>query len=265
VLFSLPLWCLLVIPILQEKAQQCTQAACDTESPVLQTWRIQSSNNELGGDVLFCKGGALTLFDVPIGSSYQDRGMRNDSHNCFGIALTMPLAKNKVSFARGAGSQAPPAGQEASSSYLQAVQRTVSKKPKLQHVDPTFVATETSSASQPAVNTENSCASQPAVDTQPKCKAQHKQRAGPRNCFEYGVKDVVYEDLMRWYKDKLETETPHDMVVAQVFKHLSKIIFKNVKVKIPADVWSPGASQPWEEMTLVVSEENTALCVKQTV
>ena len=71
-----------------DNAQQCTQAAHDTENPVLQMWHIQSSNNELGGDVLFCKGGASTPFDVPIGASYQDRGMRNDSHDCFAIALS---------------------------------------------------------------------------------------------------------------------------------------------------------------------------------
>ena len=45
------------------------------------------------GDVLFIKGAYGEAFDVSIGASYEnDRGMRKDSHDFFGVALSIPMS-----------------------------------------------------------------------------------------------------------------------------------------------------------------------------
>ena len=37
------------------------------------------------------EGAFLNLLDVPIGASYKDRGVRNDSHDFFGVTVSVPL------------------------------------------------------------------------------------------------------------------------------------------------------------------------------
>ena len=54
-------------------------------------WQVMTSNAELSGDVLFIKGACGETFDVTVGKSYDDRGMRNDIHDFFGIALQIPM------------------------------------------------------------------------------------------------------------------------------------------------------------------------------
>ena len=54
-------------------------------------WQVMTSNAELSGDVLFVKGACGETFDVTVGKSYDDRGMRNDIHDFFGIALQIPM------------------------------------------------------------------------------------------------------------------------------------------------------------------------------
>ena len=41
-------------------------------------WHIETSNAGFGGDILFVKGTTSTPFDVSIGKSYEDRGIRKD-------------------------------------------------------------------------------------------------------------------------------------------------------------------------------------------
>ena len=43
------------------------------------------------GDVAFVKGTTSSVWDVAIGASYKDRGMRNGQHDFFGITFNVPL------------------------------------------------------------------------------------------------------------------------------------------------------------------------------
>ena len=43
------------------------------------------------GDVAFIKGSPSEAFDIGIGRSYPNRGIRQDMHDCFGFKLRIPL------------------------------------------------------------------------------------------------------------------------------------------------------------------------------
>ena len=54
-------------------------------------WHTEAGCHGRVGDVLWVKGAETVRFDITIGYSYEDRGMRNDSHDAFGIYVQMPL------------------------------------------------------------------------------------------------------------------------------------------------------------------------------
>ena len=75
-------------------AQQCCQT--ETSDPtVAGSWRVVSSAYAKGGDVCFVKGATAEMFEIPIGFSYFDRGMRIDEHDAFGITIVVPLTRPK--------------------------------------------------------------------------------------------------------------------------------------------------------------------------
>ena len=55
-------------------------------------WQVLTSNAARSGDVLFFKGTIGEAFDVTVGKSYQDRGLRRDDHDFFGVALLIPMS-----------------------------------------------------------------------------------------------------------------------------------------------------------------------------
>ena len=54
--------------------------------------QVLTSNAALSGDVLFIKGAFGESFDVSVGASYADRGIRKDVHDFFGVALSIPMS-----------------------------------------------------------------------------------------------------------------------------------------------------------------------------
>ena len=76
----------------QDNANACCQLAKGAAMPdVLTQWHTQTSDAALSGDVAFVRGCESQAFDVTIGRSYQDRGIRNDCHDFFGVTITVPL------------------------------------------------------------------------------------------------------------------------------------------------------------------------------
>ena len=103
----------------------------------------------------------------------------------------------------------------------------------------------------------------PADSPQPEKKA--------RNALDQGMKENLWETVLKWYQDKLDT-TDEDITEHPLVKHMAGIIFKKVTVPIPADYWRTGAAddsassdalQPAASM--VGSLEYTALKVKETI
>ena len=61
------------------------------EPSVETQWQVKTSDAGKSGDVLFIKGAFGEAFDVSVGASYADRGIRKDQHDFFGVALSIPM------------------------------------------------------------------------------------------------------------------------------------------------------------------------------
>ena len=64
------------------------------EPDLVNHWHTETSNERKSGDVAFVKGTSSKPFDVSIGVSYRDRGMRHDQHDFFGMTLKVPLVQD---------------------------------------------------------------------------------------------------------------------------------------------------------------------------
>ena len=60
---------------------------------LLNHWHTQASNAAKSGDVAFLKGTPSKAWDITIGKSWEDRGMRKDDHDFFGVTLKVPLVQ----------------------------------------------------------------------------------------------------------------------------------------------------------------------------
>ena len=67
------------------------------EPDLIKHLHTESSNSALSGDVAFVKGTASKAWDVSIGASYTDIGMRRDSHDLFWMTLKLPLVQASAS------------------------------------------------------------------------------------------------------------------------------------------------------------------------
>ena len=76
-----------------DKSASDTIVQNEAGEPSVETqWQVLTSNAALSGDVLFIKGAFGEALDVSVGASYDDRGIRKDSHDFFGVALSIPMS-----------------------------------------------------------------------------------------------------------------------------------------------------------------------------
>ena len=69
------------------------EAASELQSQQqLLRWEVHTTEAGKGGDVVFCSGAFFTPVVVPVGVSFEDRGMRNDSHDVVAGVLQVPLS-----------------------------------------------------------------------------------------------------------------------------------------------------------------------------
>ena len=47
------------------------------------TWQVHAATGGLRGDIAFVKGAKASVFELPVGASYRDRGARHDQHDAF--------------------------------------------------------------------------------------------------------------------------------------------------------------------------------------
>ena len=66
----------------------------------LRRWQVLSTDAQLSGDVMFVLGGFGEERTVPIGASFEDRGMRNDVHDAVGAQLMIPIGRIRSGGAR---------------------------------------------------------------------------------------------------------------------------------------------------------------------
>ena len=68
-----------------EEAVQLLQPVADSEYD--NVWSVHETLGNKGGDLLYVKGAHANLFELPIGCSYRDCGVRNNHHDAFGVEL----------------------------------------------------------------------------------------------------------------------------------------------------------------------------------
>ena len=79
-----------------DKSASDTIVQKEAGEPSVETqWQVKTSNAARSGDVLFIKGAFGEAFDVSVGASYADRGIRNNGHDFFGVALSIPMSDKK--------------------------------------------------------------------------------------------------------------------------------------------------------------------------
>jgi hypothetical protein len=54
-------------------------------------WQVKTTPCGKSGDVCFVKGCIADVFEVEVGASYMERGMRKDQHDALGVVLRVPL------------------------------------------------------------------------------------------------------------------------------------------------------------------------------
>jgi len=118
-----------------EDALNATQAAreCAAYSSVqrrygLHKWAAQASHHGRSGDVMLCAGALVQQMTIPIGCSYDDRGMRSDCHDVVGAELFVPLAGGPPQRARPAPSGASQPAASTSGSSRDAAGRDAAMK-----------------------------------------------------------------------------------------------------------------------------------------
>ena len=79
----------------------------------------------------------------------------------------------------------------------------------------------------------------------------------------------VLEDMRQWYQTTLDEEHGGEghagVQVASLLKHLGQLIFKQVTVPLFGYQWPHGEPGKEKHIQMLVSEEHTALCVKNTI
>ena len=118
-----------------DDALNATQAArkCAAYSSVqrqhgLHQWAAHASHHGKSGDVMLCAGALVQQMTIPIGCSYDDRGMRPDCHDVVGAELFVPLAGGPPQRARPAPSGASQPAASTSGSSRDAAGRDAAMK-----------------------------------------------------------------------------------------------------------------------------------------
>jgi len=77
------------IPATQDCARPCSGIFSKTGA--LSRWECVGTEANLSGDLVFVNGAFAEQYAIPVGASYEDRGMRNDSHDAVAIHVDIPV------------------------------------------------------------------------------------------------------------------------------------------------------------------------------
>ena len=228
------------------------------EPDLLKHWHTEASNAAKSGDVAFVKGTASKAWDVSIGASYEDRGMRKDSHDFFGMTLNVPLVQvpsspmlppmpttniptepGKAEHSASASSGAPQIAFTIDLKEDWAIDEGKAEASR----DAGNVQKRTSDT---GITEEGTAATSSGVPQPAAAEATEDRRSwkrerewdnaalpgrGPRNALTYNVAEGILKDMRRWYEERLDGE---DVSVA--VKHLHPCLFNTVTVPLNADI-----------------------------
>ena len=194
---------------------------------------------------------------ISVGASYEDRGVRRNCHDFFGVALSIPMSD---------------------------------KKPRGEKRQKVFAGGATQPAAQESASSKDTRPEPMPEDQEEKRVAKNRVAygAGPMNALTGRVMpraERILEDMYAWYETYAWYEAPVDVDddVPAVFRHLQNTLFQNVTVPLPEDQWKHldvgdasqpaaqgdvgGVSQPAAQggARLVVSREHVARQVQTVI
>ena len=235
----------------QDSADACCQLR-EGHPDQLSQWHTQTSTAGLSGDVAFVRGCESQAFDVTIGQSYEDYGMRQDKHDFFGVTVSVPLFRIPKK-ARWNRRKVP---LEETAAIIDIHKLSVKDAAEDSEMK------NSASVSLPSAGDSASAASSQDVGQTQAPKA--------RNALTHGVAAAIVSDMKAWYADRIEDDD-----VATTWKHLHSVLFKKVRVPNASDIWrksasvsQPSASEgddPVDGLPMVVSEEFVAQQVKKVI
>jgi len=215
-----------------EEAVQVLQPASPCWNNV---WHVHASTAKRSGDILFVKGAHAEAFDLPVGVSYPDTGVRRDCHDAIGVELRIlrnPASQQglKVRLAPNEGTRISRSGASQPAIPTDATNVPAPSEVTLEANEDTRILR--SGASQPASSTDATDAPGPSDESSIAASTIEKQ-------------------LRDWWNDRAEGGRLHHEAM-----ELRSLLFAKKKYPVEDDVWMPGASQPGETqyVNAVVSE-----------
>ena len=104
-------------------------------------------------------------------------------------------------------------------------------------------------------------ASQPSVETRSPNKKtrQTAPTRQPRNALTHGVAEGILKEMREWYENRQDDED-----VTNAWKHLHKVLFKKVRVRLAGDICD-NEDDTEQGVQMVVSAKDVALQVKNVI
>ena len=258
-------------------------------------WHCQAANAGLGGDVMLISGSDSEVFDIAIGKSYDDRGMRNDSHDAFGVTVKVPvllgdvtqLAEKASATSSATASAEEPVykktrnkdegskSEEVKAEENKAEPDIASIKKKIlksfHELEQQFLKKVRAVEQElKQMRLQNEAKKGEAVDPQKKDKLFDESDPGftpdfSRDEAEETTAGKILREMRQWYDEHAD-----DPTAAESWKSLSNFLYKKVKNFQEDDLWldQPGDGQSSGDVSqpkLVVSAEFVALHVKQVI
>ena len=259
------------------------------EPDLLNHWHTEASNAANSGDVAFVKGTASKAWDVSIGASYEDRGMRRDQHDQVPSSPMLPPMpatniptepeKAEQSASASSGVPLPAAATPDTGTTEEGTAATSSGVPQPVAAESTERRGRWKRGHQEQQEEKRVARNRVAYTREeffayytPREQAQSEwdnaapPGPGPRNALTHNEADAILEDMRRWYEERLDGED-----VSVGWKHLQQCLFKTVTVPLDADIWrnpNLGAAQPEDEsegQVMVVSKEHVAHQIREVI
>ncbi len=213
----------------------------DSECGLHGHWSVVSSSTAYPGDVAFVHGSRVFVFDVPVGASYSDKGLRAHFHDFFGMTIKVRL------------------WDETTSGKSHKRKSDVEPDQREHEIDRHVL----NSRPRPCI----SGASKRKRDESEKylVTSRTKEKRGVADTSPGTPADIL-ADMRDWYESRVEGDD-----VSTAWRHLQQCLFRNVRKPVEADLWRNGyieAPQPGSELegqVMLVSQEHVARQVREVI
>ena len=234
----------------KDEGEEATQPLQQHEGAWSDDWHVHGTQAQKGGDILFVKGAHASLFELPVGVSHSDRGIRHDNHDAFGVELRL-FAKN--------------ARQPDSTATLESNKRMHSKTEDAIDETPPPVVPKQSLAGCVSDCAPRTVSRRPSLanmltDDASQLSANRPGRA--RNAITHNVTQSVWKSISDWWSGREDGQR-----LFKETKDLQRLLFSKRQHAVPEDLWIPGAAPHGEtqHVAAVVSEQYAVSQLREVI